>query len=176
MGLYDRIENEKRGEASRLNEMAEARANEIAKRKLEDVALRQMEAESQAVREQNIRNVGREEGAAAMEIMQNNGGLGMGSRTAESIGQQDQMRQSSMQDAAMQIISEIETAQSKGASEEQLMQMINSIPPELQGTIKQIQAGKREQMNAGSSQQQPKRGLTGRENTGITDYARNLLQ
>jgi carotenoid cleavage dioxygenase-like enzyme len=69
----------------------------------------------------------------------------MGSQTLDSIQQQDNMRQQAFIEAASPYIQGVEQAKAKGASLQQIQQMIGSIPAELQGFVAQQTLGGQEQ-------------------------------
>ncbi len=152
MGLYDRVNDERRGRDARTEELAQIRGSEIANEQRNAEKAQAMEQQRQEMNQEDAYNAGV--------------GMGMGSQTIESMQQQQAMQEQSMNDAAMNILSEIQNAQSQGASQEQIQKMMKSIPPELQGIVGDLYIQQQEQAQA---QQEQTAGSP------INEYANSLL-
>lgn len=187
MGLYETYKAAKLGNAQLISQAANQKGQQIADERLKSAQIQQeleanQERDSMA-REDRAREVGRNEGALSiMETVApgstaSNTGLGLGSDTLESMGQLDQTHNDVMMEDAMAAIAQIEAAQAEGAPEEAIVQMINSVPEELHGAIREIKEA--EALKAQQTQQvAPEQNATmpqKRENE-ITNYAKSLLQ
>ena len=164
MSLYNRMEDERAGQEAKINALAERRGEEIAVgqiRGYQDQQNNQMMNDRNRMAEaQSNRIAGQQEGMQA--------GLGMNPQTVQAMQQQ---QQPNPEEAAMQIISEVETAQQQGASQQQIQQMIASIPPELRETVQAINA----QRNGQQQQQVPQQGQV-ESGSPINAYANGLLK
>lgn len=184
MTLQDTLNAAKLGNAEMIKREAELRGNQIADERLKSAQIEDQIAQSREeetmMREDEARRLGQEEGA--LSIIETvapgsaSGPLGMAPQTAESIGQRGAVNEQVMNEDAMAVIAQIEQAQAEGAPQEVIKQMVDSVPPELHGIIRQIK--EQQAAEAGSQPVAPQGaemgGIPQEEGNALTNHAKNL--
>ena len=194
MGLYERIANERRGEKTLRDEEAEIRGQAIAEQQIARTS--EIEARNEAQRFNEVAGQAQAfdqgietERVNALNSMRDpeQSGLMMGSDTIESMQQQQNTEEQMRIDIATQTLDQLEAmeVQIKNAPPEQQEQMMMQLPeavlnspPEIQGTMEQIE--QQREVNFTNEGGQPSEnnttGRTGRPVSPVTEYATRLLQ
>ena len=194
MGLYERIANERRGEKALRDEEAEIRGQAIAEQQIARTS--EIEARNEAQRFNEVAGQAQafDQGVETERVNSLNSmrdpeqsGLMMGSDTIESMQQQQNTEEQMRIDIATQTLDQLEAmeVQIKNAPPEQQEQMmmqlqeaVQNIPPEIQGTMEQIE--QQREVSFTNQGEQPLEnnttGRTGRPVSPVTEYATKLLQ
>ncbi len=155
MGIYSDNKDKEIGRQAQINAQATRKGSQMAEqqRMQEDMQqqaimeqqMQQQQGQQQAyqagAQDQQQQNINEQVNNMLAQQMADRGGsgLGMGSQTVEAIQNQDNQRQQAMQEAAMQFMQEVSSAQQQGAPAEYIQEMYAKVPPELRGTIENIQ-------------------------------------
>ena len=194
MGLYERIANERRGEKTLRDEEAEIRGQAIAEQQIARTS--EIEARNEAQRFNEVAGQAQAfdqgietERVNALNSMRDpeQSGLMMGSDTIESMQQQQNTEEQMRIDIATQTLDQLEAmeVQIKNAPPEQQEQMmmqlqeaVQNIPPEIQGTMEQIEQQREVSFTnqGGQPLENNTTGRTGRPVSPVTEYATRLLQ